>query len=57
VPFDDQMEVHCKTVLNKPYNTFSEIRVEKWKDGINQERINKILSTVGDISRQMGYRL
>ena len=55
VPFDKHMEIHCKAVLNKPYNTFSEIRVEKWKVGINQERISKILPSVENISRQLGY--
>lgn len=55
IPFDAYMEANCKSVLNNPYNTFSEIRIEKWKDGINQEKIKRILPLVEDISRHMGY--
>jgi len=55
VPFDGAMKNHCLTVLDTPYNTFSEIRVDKWKDGDNQEKIDSILSSVADISHQLGY--
>lgn len=55
VPFDEHMETHCKAVLDTPYNTFSEIRVEKWKDGNNRQRINRILSSVENIGGQLGY--
>ena len=49
------MKNHCLAVLDTPYNTFSEIRVDKWKDGDNQKKINNILSSVADISHQLGY--
>ena len=55
VPFDQAMKEHCSTVLDNPYNTFSEIRIDKWKDGNNQEKINSILSTITVISDQLGY--
>jgi len=55
LPFDEAMKNHCSAVLDTPYNTFSEIRVDKWKDGNNQEKINCILPTLADISQQLGY--
>jgi len=55
LPFDQAMNEHCTTVLDTPYNTFSEIRVDKWKDGDNQDKINQILPMVADISHRLGY--
>ena len=55
VPFDESMKVLCTAVLDTPYNTFSEIRVDKWKDGAHQDKINLILPTLADISHQLGY--
>jgi len=55
VPFDEQTEAHCRDVLQKPYNTFSEIRVDKWKDGSNRDRIERVLPTLADVTQQMGY--
>src|SRR5690606_380020 len=46
VPFDQAMQNHCRSVLNKPYNTFSEIGVEKWKNSVNRERIERVLESV-----------
>ncbi|MEI6145731.1 MAG: sulfotransferase [Methylococcales bacterium] len=55
LPFDEAMKNHCAAVLETPYNTFSEIRVDKWKDGSNQEKISAILPQLADISLQLGY--
>jgi len=55
VPFDEAIKNHCTAVLETPYNTFSEIRVDKWKDGENQEKIKGVLSSVADICDQLGY--
>ena len=53
--FDTRLEQHCQDVLNIPYNAFSEIRVDKWKDGRNRERIERILPAIEKIANRMGY--
>jgi len=53
--FDTRLQQHCQDVLNIPYNAFSEIRVDKWKDGCNRERIERILPAIGKIANRMGY--
>lgn len=55
IPFDRRIEQHCKEVLQKPYNTFSEIRIDKWKDGLNKEKIEKILPKIQHTIKQLGY--
>jgi len=37
--FDESLERNCAKVLSRPYNAFSEIRLDKWRDGRNHERI------------------
>jgi len=54
--FDSHLERHSKEVLNIPYNAFSEIRLDKWKDGRNHERIKRILPKVQETAVLMGYR-
>lgn len=53
--FDENMEQHCKTVLDRPYNAFSEIRTNKWKDGRNAEKVRAVLNSVSTIATKMGY--
>jgi hypothetical protein len=53
--FTAELETHCATVLKRPYNAFSEIRLDKWRDSANRERIERVLPTVRDVARQMGY--
>ena len=53
--FDARLETHCAGVLDKPYNAFSEIRLDKWRDQSNRHRIERILPTVAPIAREMGY--
>lgn len=57
VPFTSALERHCAGVLSVPYNAFSEIRLDKWKDGANRGRIERMLPKVEPVARQMGYAL
>ena len=54
--FDQHLKQHCESVLSNPYNAFSEIRLDKWKDGRNAEKIASVLDSVKDISTEMGYK-
>ena len=40
--FDEELKRHTQDVLQIPYNAFSEIRVDKWKDSRNFEKIKRI---------------
>jgi hypothetical protein len=42
-------------VLSKPYDVFGEIKLDKWKDGRNRERVERMLERVAPIAREMGY--
>lgn len=53
--FDSQLEAHCRDVLNRPYNAFSEIRLDKWKQGRNKERVERVLPDLCDLAQRMGY--
>jgi len=53
--FDARMQAHCSKVLDIPYNAFSEIRLDKWKDGRNREKIERVLPQVADVAARMGY--
>ena len=54
--FGKHLEQHCQSALLNPYNEFSEIRLDKWKDGLNAEKIISVLDSVKDITTQMGYK-
>ncbi len=53
--FDARLQAHCADVLDIPYNAFSEIRLDKWKDGRNREKIERVLPQVADVAARMGY--
>ena len=53
--FDYTLEQHCAQVLEIPYNAFSAIRLDKWKDGRNRGRIERVLPRLADIASRMGY--
>ena len=53
--FDAQMEGLCRNVLETPYDAFGEIRLDKWKDGRNRDRVERVLPLVMTTARQMGY--
>lgn len=55
IPFDQHLQQHCKDVLQKPYNTFSEIRINKWRDGANKTKIDRVLSELETVAKRMGY--
>lgn len=55
--FAYDLEQHCASVLSTPYNAFSEIRLDKWKDGSNRDRIERVLPKVAAVARAMGYKL
>ena len=53
--FDARLQAHCAGVLDIPYNAFSEIRLDKWKDGRNREKIARVLPQVAEVASRMGY--
>ncbi len=53
--FDATLERHCAGVLGTPYNAFSEIRLDKWRDSPNRARIERALPQVADVVARMGY--
>ena len=53
--FDAQMEDLCRNVLETPYDAFGEIRLDKWRDGRNRERVERVLPLVRTTALQMGY--
>lgn len=55
VAFDGHLENHCATVLGRPYNAFSEIRKDKWRDSPDAERIARVMPDVAPVARRMGY--
>jgi hypothetical protein len=56
VAFTDHLRRHCETVLARPYNAFSEVRLDKWKEERNRARIERVLAKVGPVAEAMGYR-
>ena len=55
--FGPRQEAHCRSVLGTPYNAFSPIRLDKWKEQGNQTRIERVMSDVAATAGRMGYRL
>ena len=53
--FDERLERHCNNVLSLPYNAFSAIRVDKWKDGRNKDRIRRVLLKLERVAKLMEY--
>jgi hypothetical protein len=53
--FDARLQAHCSEVLDIPYNAFSEIRLDKWKDGRNRDKIERVLPRVDGVAARMGY--
>jgi hypothetical protein len=54
--FTPELRGHCAGVLSTPYNAFSEIRLDKWRDQGNRERIERVLPSVENVVADMGYR-
>lgn len=55
LPFGASMESHCRGVLGRPYNAFSPIRADKWRDGPHRARIERVLPTLADLAARLGY--
>lgn len=53
--FSSAVRIHCETVLKRPYNAFSEIRLDKWCQSENRERIERVLPGVEAVAHRMGY--
>jgi len=53
--FDAPLASHCTNVLARPYNAFSEIRKDKWRDGPHAAKIERILPEVAGVAGRMGY--
>lgn len=53
--FDEQLRAYCRDVLSTPFNAFSEIRLDKWKDGRNADKVARVLPQVAAVERRMGY--
>jgi hypothetical protein len=55
--FTPALERHCAGVLATPYNAFSAIRLDKWREQKNRERIERVLPKVAAVVSDMGYAL
>lgn len=55
VAFSPALRRHCADVLATPYNAFSEIRLDKWRDGPNRQRIERVMPSVAAVTGVMGY--
>lgn len=55
--FDSDLEQHCAQVLGRPYNAFSDIRLDKWKDSANRARIERAMPQIAAVATRMGYEL
>ena len=53
--FTAELSRHCESVLSRPYNAFSAIRLDKWRDQDNRERIERVLAVLSPLAREMGY--
>lgn len=53
--FDQRLVEHCRNVLDNPYNAFSAIRADKWRDGKHRAAVERTLPLVRDVALRMGY--
>lgn len=53
--FTESVRAHCEQVLSKPYDVFGEIKLDKWKEGRNRDRVQRVLDGVAGIAQEMGY--
>ncbi|MEZ0154828.1 MAG: sulfotransferase [Candidatus Reddybacter sp.] len=53
--FDSTLKQHCESVLQRPYNTFSGIAVDKWRQGEYCRRIERTLESISPICKKLGY--
>ena len=55
--YTPDLKRHCETVLSTPYNAFSAIRLDKWRDQGNRERIERVMTVIAPTALDMGYRV
>lgn len=53
--FSGSIVQHCEHVLANPYNTFSEIGVDKWRKDSDADAIADALPTAAQIAKILGY--
>jgi hypothetical protein len=53
--FTPQLERYCAQVLETPFNAFSAIRLDKWRSQRNSARIERVMPSVIETARRMGY--
>lgn len=53
--FGPRQEAHCRNVLGTPYNAFSPIRLDKWKEQGNRARVERVMPRVLSVAGRMGY--
>lgn len=53
--FTEMVELHCRTVIERPYNAFSAIKADKWKDSQDADRIRSQLPKLAEITQILGY--
>ncbi len=53
--FTSGLQQHCAQVLSTPYNAFSEIKLDKWRQTSNASRIERVLDSVSSVASRMGY--
>ena len=53
--FTPELERHCSSVLERPYNAFSEIKQHKWRQGRNRKSIERVLPSIREVAIRLGY--
>lgn len=53
--FDHHLKSHCDTVISRPYNAFSQPRLNKWREEANAERIENVLPRIASMRERLGY--
>jgi len=53
--FGEDIEHHCSTVIERPYNAFSKPRLNKWREAENADKIETILPKIASIRERLGY--
>ncbi|BCX89802.1 hypothetical protein MIN45_P2175 [Methylomarinovum tepidoasis] len=57
LPFDARLQRHCQQVLQRPYNAFSRIGTDKWRQSEDRQRIERVLPGLETVATRLGYQL
>jgi len=55
--FDRDVEQHAAQLLDKPYDAFFEIRLDKWRSHAHKDKIERVLPQLKPIAHAMGYSI